>query len=592
MTATQNSPDEAKVLRRARRKRRRRLVIGVLVLLAVGFYCFVTFRGPPDYAGEFAQLLPARTSAFIGLNDFGGLRDHVAQTRLYAELSTSLDVAALLLTSEDWRKLQEDKDSVEGKAKAALAREFLRRYFSKQVVVALSQLDGCETPALLVMAKTDLGFAEKLAELCAELYPDLQLQTEKLRGVPIHIYEGEKPKRSFSFVRFGKTVVISLRSNDREFLRRIVDYRLDAPGDTLFETEDFRRAWDSPARRRGLLAMTHPAALISDMIARSDFTVSDYFEKPSGKKLRLALAQIKMARIEMTVTDALSVKTTMRLRENSNLVTLTDPPEKPLGLLKTVPEECLAFMDFRFGDLAECLARVLNLHRILQGDPSNDNALAEAIENLNDAWGIDIDQDLAPVLGEETAVVIHDVKLPMLLGGSLLIPVTDRTQADVAVGKIIKRYADHYARPENALEVPSTFRRAPDFQPLYSTPIGFLGLGKIEDFYVWGLNPEPFLAIDDLLSTGGQTIKANTVFRSLNLPIGRPLDVVAFVNLEEIGRRAEPILSVLALTSKSVRERWGKYSKIIAVARLLAGIGLFADHTENEWTVVLKVPTP
>lgn len=573
------------------RRQRRRIAFALLAAVAVVFYLYVTFHGPRDYTGELARLLPARTSAFIALNDFEGIRQRVAQTRLYEQLSTSIDLASLLMTNEDWRQYQENKDSLEWKAKAALAREFLRRYFSRQVVVTLSRLDGCDEPALLVMARTDLGFAEKLGELCAQLYPELHLATERYRGIPLYAYEAPQSRRSFTYVRFGKTVVLSLRTDERDYLRRIIDWRLDAPPQSLFETADFQRAWRSPARSQGLLGIARPDAFFRDLTARPEFNLRGYLNHPRRAPLRKAIGQFPFLETAITVAERIEIRLAARNSATTSSADAKAPNGTPLTLLETIPSTCTAFAVFRFENLAETLARILNIHRAFSEDVADPKVLADAVEYLNTQWGIDVNRDLAPALGREAALVVHEVQLPMMVSAGLLVRATDRTRAEAAVGRVIRTYAGNYADSQRAATLPREFRDAPDFHPLYPTPLGLLGVGWLGDFCLWGTNPNSYLAMKRMLENRGEPIARNAVFQSLGLPVGEPADALAFVNLEEVGRRAEGLLAVMALFNRNVREKSVLYGKIIAVMRLLRGVGLSARCLDGDWTFVIRVPT-
>ena len=588
-----DQPTPAEVIAPAPRRRRLRwrIVLAAAAVLLVAFYLFVTLRGARDYRGELAALLPARTSGFAVLNDFDGIRRHIGQTRLYDELSNSIDLAALLMTNEDWRKYQENKDSVESKAKAALAREFLRRYFSQEVVVALARLDRCDEPALLVMARTDLGFAEKLGELCAQLYPELHLSSENYRGVLLYAYEAPQSKRSFTYVRFGKTVAISLLSNERDYLRRIIDYRLDGPAETLFRTDDFQRAWRSPARGQGLLLVARPTALIRDMLARPDFHLRDNLAKPGFMRIRYALSGFRFLQAAVTVRERIEIRFDAHPDPTTAPLTTLAPPTQPLAMLETVPSDSLGCVVLRYGNLADTLARILNIHLVFDRKAADPEALAEAVGRLNREWGLDINRDLAPALDPEMALVIHGVQLPMLVVASLMFPVADRPRAESAINQMLKNHASLDLAGKRPAAVPATFRQVPEFQPLSPTPLGFLGVGWLDRFCILGLSPDSYLAMKQMIERKGQPITRQPIFRSLGLPVGEPLDALAFVDLEEIGRRAEGLLAVLSLASKSVRQKSATYGKIVAVVKLLRGVGLYARHTHDDWTIVLRVPT-
>ena len=580
------------------RARRRwwRIVVAVVAALALALFLYVMIRSPRDYKGELARLLPARTSGYLALHDFDGIRERIGQTRLYEQLAASVDLAALLMTSDDWREYQRDKDSATWKAKAALAREFLRRYFSREVVVALAWLDRCDEPALLVLARTELGFVEKLGELCAELYPELRLSTERYRGIRLYAYESSRSKRSFTFVRFGRTVVLSLWSNERDYLRRIIDYRLDAPAETLFDREDFQQAWRSPARQQGLLAVARPNALLDDLNARPEFSFEKHFPEPRQARLRRGLSPpyggFRAIEAGLTVSEGIEMRIVLRRDEAASPSLPLTGTHKPLTLLGTVPSDCLAFSAFRFGSPAETLAAVLNIYREFSGEADDSpRSLVESVQRLNAQWGLDINRDLAPALGREAALVVHDVQLPLIIVGSLVLPVTDRERCESALRRLAETCANLHAAETRPPQLLETFRETPEFRPLYLTPLGFLGVGRLNGYCTWGFSPASYLAMRAMVDGDGTAITSSTVFQSLGLPVGEPLDVVAFVNLEEVGQRAEGLLAVLSLVSKSVRKRSAKYGKIVAVAKLLRGVGCYVRHTEQDYTVVLRVPT-
>ncbi|MCX8036931.1 MAG: hypothetical protein N3D11_07755 [Candidatus Sumerlaeia bacterium] len=576
---------------------RRAWLIVLLVIAAVlaAFYAFVTLRGPGDFAGELAALLPARTSGFVMLKDFEGIRSAIEKTRLYDELANSMDLAALLMTREDWRKYQENKDSLEWKAKAALAREFLRRYFSREVVLALSKLDRCDEPALLIMARTELGFAEKLAELCSQLYPELLLSHEVYRGIPLYAYDAPKSRRAFTYVRFGQTVVISLRSNERDYLRRIIDYRLDRPAETFFSTADFQRAWRSPARLQGLLGVARPLACFKDLRARPEFTLRDRLSRPLETSFQNILNVFRFIEGAATVGQGrIEFRFALRCEQAAMSFMPMSVADKPLALLDAVPTSAVAFVDLRFDRLDETLARFLNFDRALAGEAGNKEALDAAVARLNQQWGLDINGELAPAFGREAALVVHNVQLPMLFVASLLLPTADPPRAEAAMNKVAARQAESLAA--QGAQIPASFRATPLFRPLHATPFGFLGTGWLaaDPFGTLchlGLGPESYLAMKEHFERRGEPITRNAVFRSLALPVGEPLDLAAFVNLEEVGRRAEGLLAVLSLTSQSVREQSAKYGKILAVLKLLRGAGMVMDHSADEVRLVVRVPT-
>ncbi|MFH0792650.1 MAG: hypothetical protein V2A74_01315 [bacterium] len=215
----------------------RRVRMGGLAFLVgagavVGFLAWLWARGGSDYTGDLVLLLPEETPAYFVLRDLSGILDRVEGSGLYRRCTE--DPNSILVTSKSLRKFVKRTDSAAAQTEAVLGQRFLRRWFGKEVVAAVAPDDEDKNlPGLLVLARTDLGFEEALAELVAQIWPDVRLTSLDYRGVRINRYEAEKAKRAFTYLRFGRTVVFSLRSPDWGPLRSVVDRRLDKPERTL-----------------------------------------------------------------------------------------------------------------------------------------------------------------------------------------------------------------------------------------------------------------------------------------------------------------------------------------------------------------------
>ena len=57
----------------------------------------------------------------------------------------------------------------------------------------------------------------------------------------ITLYRGSKDRRSLSFMRFGRTIVLSLRSSETAYLLDVAGRHDDPAAPTLAEVESFRQ---------------------------------------------------------------------------------------------------------------------------------------------------------------------------------------------------------------------------------------------------------------------------------------------------------------------------------------------------------------
>jgi len=406
----------------------------------------------------------------------------------------------------------------------------------------------------------------------------------------LYAYEAPQSKRSFTYLRFGKTVILSLRTNERDYLRRIIDWRLEPRTDTLYDTKDFQRALTAPAYRQGLLAIARPDALWNDLAARPELNLRDWLRDPKRVPIRNWLTAYSCLEAAVTVNERIEIRL---VGQNPATTSSLSPAAsgKPLSLLNTVPANCIAFATFRYDQLAQTLAKTLNINQAFSEEAADPKALDDAVERLSEQWGLNVNTELAPALGKETAIVVHEVQMPIIIAASILLPVTDRVRAQAAIDRQIKTAAAKYADPARAKEIPAGFRETPDFHPLYPTPLGFLGVGWVGGYCMWGTSPNSYVAMRRMIENNGESIVRNPVFKSLELPAGELVDAVAFVNLEEVGRRAEGLLAVFSLLNKSVRKNAGLYGKMIAVLKLLRGVGLSATHSNEDQTILLRIPT-
>ncbi len=261
----------------------KKLVI-LIVLVAAGLLAadiWLSRRAGPEYFGEPERLLPPGTAAVATWLDLNAFIAKAEELESLNRLRADEDFATFLLTDPTWRKIQKEKDKIHYKILTGMARNFVSNWFGREVTLALvpprpdkalpensdAPTTGTARSGLLVIARTDAGFEENLAELVLQYYPELSLESREYRGRRIHRYNAEKSRRAFSYCRFGKTVVVSLRSAGWNWIEDVVDRKIGVSpaGDRLSSlAED--PSFESSAPRRevdeGLGIHIHPRRLV------------------------------------------------------------------------------------------------------------------------------------------------------------------------------------------------------------------------------------------------------------------------------------------------------------------------------------------
>ncbi|MBN1517569.1 hypothetical protein JXA32_13485 [Candidatus Sumerlaeota bacterium] len=281
------------------------IAAGVFILALVLLNLFLWLREAPDFKGELAELVPNTASAYIVLRDFSALAHDFETTELFQALTTDEELLAALFEESD--KLQE-LEKVPAAVRRSAFYGFVDRYFGARAACALVRYDEDRPPAFFVFAKTELGFSERVAELCSKAYPELELITEKHNGVELFLYKKEKSKRSFSFFRYGKTVVLSLRSDDTYYLKQLIDYVEAGAPDNLAAHQPFIDSMERLRQHRGLIAWINNGPFIDDMHAMLKENYEEKMQKASYRLLEKYLREYQQTNLSLTYDSRLELR--------------------------------------------------------------------------------------------------------------------------------------------------------------------------------------------------------------------------------------------------------------------------------------------
>lgn len=215
------------------------LLLGVLLF---GGRIYLSWRVGPDYYGKPETLLPADTALMATWSNFSSFLTRLEGLHAMEQIRQDEKMATFLLADPTWRKLEKDKNKAHYKILSTMASDFVDKWMGRELTFAIvppAQSTPSDDPttaptrsAMLLIARTNFGFEHNLAELVAQFYPELALEERVYRGQRIYRYNARKTRRAFTYCRFGRTVVMSLRSPAWGQLERVIDLKIDARSKT------------------------------------------------------------------------------------------------------------------------------------------------------------------------------------------------------------------------------------------------------------------------------------------------------------------------------------------------------------------------
>lgn len=213
----------------------------IVSIIVISMIVYISHRGGEDYTGHFANLLPAETIAYGSIKNLRGLWETAASRKTIRSLTESSELDSLLSSYKKIGKWEKKLGRFGNKSHLRLGKEFLLKWFGDDVAVALvPSQEKITPPTFLIMSKTRIGFEEKLAEFVAQLYPDLRLDSLSYRGTKIQRYIGKEDTGSFSYLRFGRTVILSLYTSDTAALKYAIDLKMKPALPSLYNQNDFQ----------------------------------------------------------------------------------------------------------------------------------------------------------------------------------------------------------------------------------------------------------------------------------------------------------------------------------------------------------------
>lgn len=380
----------------------------------IGFGQYLKARSGPEFEGELASLLPPNTVFYFSFNQPAQFLDGFERSRLWLEWERTGAMRAALDRKERLAKLQRNVEKIERFTPYTVKDRIVKRWLGHHFVVALvpPPRPGLP-PGIIVLAKTDTGFEEDLAQFVAENFPDVRRQkSDSPAGESITLYRGSKPHRSLAFVRFGRTVALSLRSPETAYLEDMIRRRHDPEGGSLASVASFAAWQTAEGGAHPLTLYCHPAesarlfldhpGLRPEEASRAQ-SIEWFFDKTEKGALLTGWMEYKRdlkARFELATPGPLF-----------NLENLAAAAPR-FESLDFATGSSLAFVAVKSDDVARLTAWLRQAANLTKKGPEN---WEQANETLEDALGRRFTRTAQLLLDREAALIIQGVSPALLM---------------------------------------------------------------------------------------------------------------------------------------------------------------------------------
>jgi len=535
----------------------------LFLILIIIFYLVVQYRTGPDFTKHFAALLPPDTAAIASIRNFSLLWNQASSLKVYSQITESRELATLLLSSDDIRDWKKNLTEIEYKTRMEIGRDFILKWLGQDAAIALiSPPSKNASPAILVMSKTRIGFEEKLAELVALYYPDLKLEGKNYCGTVINTYQGKKPSRSFCYIRFGRTVILSLRSSEKYALEKIIDLKTDETLPRLFDTPNFRKYLSSLKQSSGVSAFVQSEYLVSFLESSGKKSESENLEEwlPNIQTVTSPYSWIHMNfHLENGFKGELGFHFA-KIPEDSPM-----PPPAEFQSLKKLPKETCAFLGIKDQNLDEILKWTSNL--ILPQDSPDQTP------DLNTELNRILKKRLFSHVKNEMLVSLEKMEPGLiypLFNADLFLELKDPEKAKAEIKDIFSGFGAE--RGENQI---------------LGTPLGMIGYSPEDDFIRFKLRGNPEVMVKQEKSA---PLSSHPLYQNLFPSSPEDSRVVLYINFERVSQDLEELSKRSIRWNKKTRERVKRWQKWAAVCRFLKGCAMWDERNQEAITYTICIP--
>jgi len=516
------------------------IIVSAIVIFIV---MYISRRGGADYTGPLANLLPAETIAYGSIKNLHGLWETAASKKNILSLTESPELDSLLSSYKKIGKWEKKLGRFENKSHLKLGKEFLLKWFGDDVAVALVPTREKSTPpTFLVMSKTRIGFEEKLAEFIAQLYPDLRLDSLSYRRTKIQRYIGKEDTGSFSYLRFGRTVFLSLYTSDTTALKYVIDLKLEPTLPRLYTRTNFQQYKSEIGTKDGISLFILPGETLKYLANAENLPTV----------LTNSLSLYEYMHLNVTLDKDLLISIFLKYKTS---IPAPLPPADFMSM-NYISRRAILFLGFKDRQLYEMLSWIFN-----------------AILSSKDADYFS--QLFQKVINQEFSLSVERLEPGLILPmaeANLFMNVKNSNRADQQLKKILPLFSNP-GRKNPTRNIP--------------TPIGLLDLVKNKEIFTLRLHLEE--KHDELKMINENLTQADYYRRVFPSGISRSRIILYanFLRLKEDAARA-------------VREspKWGKkYKKTLKLIKnwtdvlgYLQGCGLWDKHEREGIRYHLIIP--
>lgn len=569
-------------------KRKTRIMLIILLGCAIVLFAFLLYvnqRGGPDYTEELARLLPADTPAYVSLRNLNALWTRIESMRFARELGSSGALSRLLLSSKQWQRLQQKKHRFERRTTLRLGDAFIKKWFGRHVVLALIPVPDTTQPGLLVLSKTQLGFEEKLAELVAQLYPGLKLRTESYRGSAINVYDAEKAQHAFSYVRFGRTVILSLRSNNTAYLKRVIDLKTSSTTTTLADDRKFQQAFAGMEKAEGLILYITPNPCMRLLEDLPSVTIQKHFPEQTLGSLTNMLERHDYWRVAFSVDHGFVGDFQFRYKATSHA-----PSRAAAGsmisassALSFLPTNTLGFFQVQGSDLRKSLTEIAGYLDLFPSlTPEAWLGSIEAASSINPV------RDLFPHLDNELTVALCNIQ-PGLLFPQFTAELFAKTTDIETVRQLLAHHAQQIRLGNQSFPLEQT--RIEDHAiRSCQTPFGSIGYGSLESYLVVMLGTKILKENLSVRTAPQNNVTASSLYKQVRAHALQNPSCILYMNFEETANVLTRVADQSLQWKKKIQARVEKYRKHIEVLKYLKGLCITTSSSAISADLRLYIP--
>ncbi|MCX6354224.1 MAG: hypothetical protein NTZ78_04890 [Candidatus Aureabacteria bacterium] len=547
------------------------LVLVILIICVV--FLIIKSRAPEI---PFAALFPEGAVAYLGVNDGAKLADDIEKSGFWRGLSgTGCVKEAAKSAREGLRSEGIPLDSLKA----------LDILLGEKSAIALYGRESRFGLSVLAAVKTE-GDQERL----------LARIRNEFRGVPAGSYGGMEiysfqifalPPIEGVYARAGENCLFALSlTNSMDALREMIDLKEGRARKPLSKDETFRAGMGKPLQcgsaptgyaylnLRALHKEAQVLALLENRIRQTNPSAAEW------------LSQFLKTRFPVISYGGYFCRekgfaATLRTRLEQPTVCAATP--RRLNLLSCVPAGTVAFTDFQIGDAAAvwgaCKTQVMA------------TPLMRLLGDVQARYGINLEKDILPWVGEEAALLLSDIQtgglLPIAKAG-LVVSVKDRVAAQKTLLKIMERICQpsadaaqetwtflkpHVSTHEHAGEEVRTLSYPlPGFSPSFAC---------MGNYLVIGLDRASVETIIDAGKGNGRSVLAEEKFASLMRRAPKELTQVSYFDCDRLREIGEGVANwYLAIkgfaTPPEEKERADRIARMKSdIPRIFAALKVF-----------------